>query len=123
MEQFTASLIGPLGKKQVFSDEEIRDTVAHDSAIAKMERYKIITVYVTNTLDQIVSIRVRANETNSTTGATNIGAAFNVAATTGIEARTLTPDTTGWLPYIFVNATAAVVPTTGNLNIYIVGRN
>ena len=123
MENFTIPLVGSPEEEYVFTNEEIRDAVAHNSAIADMTRYKLITIYVANTLNQIVSIQVRGNQTNSTTGATDIGGSFNVAATTGIEARILTPDTSGWLPFIYVTATAAGVVTSGNLNITITGRN
>lgn len=108
---------------QVFDDEEIRDAVAHNSDIANVSRFKVITIHVSNTLDQQVSIVVKVNRVNSTTGATTVGAAFNVAALTGIEARVLTQDTSGWLPYVFIEATAAGVPTLGNVNAYIIGRN
>ena len=107
----------------VFTDEKIRDTAAHNSAIANMARYKIVTIYIANTLDQQISVQAKANRTNSTTGATDVGAPFTVAATTGIEARTLTPEGEGWLPYLFIEVTAAGVPTTGSLNAYILGRN
>jgi len=108
---------------QVFDDEEIHDTNAHNSAIANMSKFKIVTIYVANTLDQIVSIQVKANRANSTIGATDVGVAFDVAATTGIEGRTLTPTGEGWLPYLFIEVTAAGVPTAGSLNSYILGRN
>lgn len=123
MRDFTIPLVGYPEENFVFKDEEIRDVVAHNSSIANMTRYKIISIYVANTLDQIISIQVRANQTKSTTGATDVGGAFNVAATTGIEARVLTPDTTGWLPYIYAIATATGLPTTGDLNVTITGRN
>lgn len=123
MESFTIPLVGSPEEEYVFTNEEIRDAVAHNSAIANMTRYKLITIYVANTLDQIISIRVRGNQTNSTTGATNVGGAFNVAATTGIEARILTPDTSGWLPFIYITATAAATPTSGSVDVTITGRN
>ena len=110
-------------EERLFTDEEIRDTAAHNSAIANMARYKIITIFVDNGLDTQISVQAKANRTNSTTGATDVGAAFTVAATTGIEARTLTPEGEGWLPYLFIEVTAADAPTAGNLNAYIIGRN
>ena len=108
---------------QVFEDEEIRDTNTHNSTIVDARNYSIIVIYVDNDLDQAVSIQVKANRANSTTGAVDVGAAFNVAATNGVEARVLTPDTSGWLPYIYVEATCAVAPTSGDLNCYIIRRN
>ena len=108
---------------QVFEDEEIRDTNAHNSTIVDARNYSIIVIYVDNDLDQVVSIQVKANRANSTTGAVDVGAAFSVAATNGVEARVLTPDTAGWLPYVYVEATCTVAPTSGNLNCYIIRRN
>lgn len=117
------SLTEEAAETQVFTDEEIRDTNAHNSSISNVSRYKIITVYVDNDLNQSISIQVKANRANSTTGATNIGTPFSVAATSGVEARTITPENEGFLPYIFVEATCSVSPASGDLNVYTIGRN
>jgi len=109
---------------QIFTNEEIRDAVAHNSDIANMTKFKVRTIRVVNTLDQDVSIKTYQNRLNTTTNAQDIkGVVFTVIATTGIEVRTLVPETCGWEPYIYVEATAAGVPTAGDLNVYITGRN
>ena len=108
---------------QVFTDEEIRDTLAHNSIVADCSRYKYATVHIDNDLNQIVSIQMKVNRTNSVTGAVDVGAPFDVAATSGIEMRTLTPETCGWSPYLFAEATCAVAPASGDVNAYINVRN
>ena len=100
---------------------EIRDTDPHDSDIASCRAHTIITVFVDNDLNQDVSVQVKGNRVNSVTGAVNIGSAFTVAADDR-ESRTLTPDTSGWLPYIFVTVTASVAPTEDAINVYIIKK-
>jgi len=77
------------------------------------------TVFVQNTLDQDVTIQVKKNRSKSVTGALDMGAAFSVAAG-GNDAKTLTLETVGWLPYLFISAQCATAPTAGNLTIYLV---
>jgi photosystem II stability/assembly factor-like uncharacterized protein len=108
----------------VFTNEAIADALAHNSDIANMKRFKMRTIRVVNTLDQDVTIKIYQNRANSTVGAEDIkGIVFTVAALTGIETRTLLPETCGWMPFIYAEATAAGIPTLGNLNCYIIGRN
>jgi hypothetical protein len=108
---------------QVFTDLEIRDGLAHDSDIADMHRYKYVTIFVLNTHDEDVTIQVRANMDRGTTNAQDVGGSFVVAALTGVEARTMVPEACGWLPYLYLEATPAAVPTLGDLNAYMIGRN
>ena len=108
-------------EKQVFEDEEIRDTNAHNSAVGDCRYFNIITVWVENGLDQNVSVQVKGNRVNSVTGAVDIGTAFDVA-TVDREARTMEPTDEGFLPYIFIEVTAAGVPTSGNLNAYLIKK-
>ncbi len=109
---------------RVFTDEAITDALAHDSGIAIMSRFKMRTIRVVNTLDQDVTIKIYQNRINSTTDAEDVkGIVFTVAALIGIETRTLLPETCGWMPYMYAEATAGGVPTLGNLNAYILGRN
>ena len=108
-------------ERQVMEDVEIRDTDPHDSDIADVRNFNIITIFVDNDLNQAVSVQVKGNRVNSITGAVNIGSAFTVAAD-DTESRTLTPDTSGWLPYIFVTVTASVAPTEDAINVYIIKK-
>lgn len=106
---------------QVFEDEEIRDVLAHNSAVGDCRYFNVITILVVNGLDQNVSVQVKGNRANSTTGAVDIGDAFNVA-TVDREARTMEPTDEGFLPFIFIEVTAAGVPTTGDLNAYLIKK-
>jgi len=76
-----------------------------------------ITIYVKNGLDQDVTIQVMANKDKSTSGAVPVGSSFTVAAGDE-ESRTLTPDTSGWLPYVYVTAACATAPSSGRLDVY-----
>ena len=105
-------------EERIMEDVEIRDTDPHDSDISDVQNFDIITIFVDNDLNQDVSVQVKGNRVNSVTGAVNIGSAFTVAADDR-ESRTLTPDTSGWLPYIFVTVTAPVAPTEDAINVYI----
>jgi len=106
---------------QIFKDEVIRDTNAHNSAVGDCRYFNIITVWVKNGLDQNVNVQVKGNRVNSTTGAVNMGTAFDVT-TDDEEARTYEPTDEGFLPYIFIEVTAAGVPTSGNLNAYLIRK-
>ncbi len=110
-------------EKQIFTNEGITDTNAHNSILFNSSRYKYVTFYITNTHNQALTVQVKGNRSNSTTGAVNIGSTFTIAATTGIEARTLVMGNDGYLPYLFITVTASVAPTTGNINSYSIGRN
>jgi len=106
---------------QIFEDEAIRDAVAHNSIIGDSRYFNIITIWVENGLDQNVSVQIKGNRVNSVVGAVDIGAAFNVV-TVDREARTMEPTDEGFLPYIFIEVTAAGVPTAGNLNAYLIKK-
>lgn len=126
LTEFDLRIIGDgdyYSDKQCFTDQAITDVVSHNSLIFDSVRYKIITFYIANTLDQDITIQVRANRSNSTTGSVTVGSTFTVAATTGIEARTVWVNNDGWLPYYYITAIATVAPTSGSLNCYISGRN
>ena len=117
----TILLSTELSEVQIFDDEEIRDVNAHNSVVGDCSYFNIITIWVENGLDQNVSVQVKGNRVNSTAGAVDIGAAFDVA-TVDREARTLEPTDEGFLPYIFIEVTAAVIPTAGNLNAYLIRK-
>jgi len=110
-------------ESQIFTDYAITDTNPHNSSIFNTSRYKFVTLYITNTHNQALTVQVMANRLNSTTGAVSVGTAFTVAATTGTEARTIIIDTDGYLPYYFIEVNAAVAPLSGDVNAYAIGRN
>lgn len=106
---------------QIFEDEEITDIAAHNSGIGVCSYFGIITVWVENGLDQDVSVQIKGNRVNSVIGAVDIGDAFDVA-TDDREARTFEPVDEGFLPFIFIEVTAAGVPTDGDLNAYLIKK-
>ena len=108
-------------EEQIFEDEAIRDALAHNSAVGDCRYFNVITIWVENTLDQIVGVQVMGNRVNSVDGAVDINDAFNVP-TLDRMARTMEPTDTGFLPYIFIEVTAAGVPTTGDLNAYLIKK-
>lgn len=118
----TTLLSTELSEVQVFEDEEIRDANAHNSDVGDCRYFNIITIWVENGLDQNVSVQVKGNMVNSVVGAVDIGAAFDVA-TVDRESRTIEPVNAGFLPYIFIEVTAAGVPTDGNLNAHLIRKS
>jgi len=108
-------------EEQIFEDEEIRDVLAHNSDVGDCRYFNVITIWVENGLDQNVSVQITGNRVNSVVGAVDIGVAFDVV-TLDREARTMDPTDEGFLPYIFVEITAAGVPTTGDLNAYLIKK-
>jgi hypothetical protein len=78
---------------------------------------KVATLYIVNGLNQDVTIQVKGNRERTLTNAVNIGSAFTVSKGSS-DSRTLTPDTSGWLPYITVSLSCSVAPTSGSVTIY-----
>jgi len=60
---------------------------------------KLISIYIDNSLNQDVTIQVKANRESQ-------------------DARTLSPETSGWLPYIMVEVQCSVAPVSGSLTIW-----
>jgi len=101
---------------QLFARFPIRDTLAHPSDFCEWNEEPALTLWLSNTHDQDLTIQVYGNQVGSRLGAVKVGASFTLPA--GEQAsRTLTPDTSGWLPYILIEAKAAVVPTKGDLTV------
>ena len=78
-----------------------------------------VTVFVENSLDQDVTVQVKANRVKSTTGAVDVGSSFTVPAGSS-DARTLTPDTSGWLPYLYVELKCSTAPSSGSVTVHLV---
>jgi len=76
-----------------------------------------ITLYINNQLNQPVTVQVKGNITNSASGLVDIGSSFTVSASTA-DAKTLSPDTCGFLPYITVSLSCSTAPTSGSVSIY-----
>jgi hypothetical protein len=83
------------------------------------EQLRRFTVFVDNGLNQAVTVQVKANREASATKGVNVGSAFSVAAGS-TDARIVSPETSGWLPYVFVEVSCSTAPTSGSLTIYFV---
>lgn len=81
------------------------------------EELKVITIYVDNGLDQPVTVQIKANREASLAKSVNVGSAFTVPAGS-TDARTLTPDTSGWLPYVTVTLVCSSAPSSGSVTVY-----
>jgi hypothetical protein len=81
------------------------------------EILKKITIFVDNGLDQDVTIQIKGNRVKDFAKNVNIGSAFLVSKNS-TDARTLTPDTSGGVPYITVSLVCSVAPTSGSITIY-----
>jgi hypothetical protein len=78
-----------------------------------------VTVFISNSLDQAVNIQVVGCRDLSCSDRVDIGSAITVPAGSK-DARTLTPDTSGWLPFITVRAWCTSAPTSGVLDVWLV---
>jgi hypothetical protein len=117
----TTAILSESDEEHVIDSLEIRDVLAHNSDVSDCDLFNMFAVFVVNGLDQQVGVQVMGNRVNSVVGAVDIGDPFNVA-TLDSEARTVAPDNDGWLPYIFFEVTAAVLPTDGDIDVYIVRK-
>ena len=113
----TREVLSKTYETQIFTDEEIRDTNAHNSSIVDCRIYNLVTFFVINDLNQSVTIQVKGNRANSVTGALDVGDSFTVAASdSGAKAIAALVD--GVLPYMFAEITASVAPSSDDLNCY-----
>lgn len=113
----TREVLSKTYETQIFTDEEIRDINAHTSSIVDCRIYNLVTFFVINDLDQLVTVQVKGNRVNSASGALDIGSSFTVAASdSGAKAIAALVD--GVLPYLFAEITAGVAPSSGDLNCY-----
>ncbi|KKL81152.1 hypothetical protein LCGC14_1997640 [marine sediment metagenome] len=84
------------------------------STLVNWSNGKRLLIKVTSTLDQEVLIQTIGNTTDSTTGATDIQGPLPCPAGTSITIGLAWDD---WHPYIGIEITSAVAPTTGTLTI------
>jgi hypothetical protein len=78
-----------------------------------------VTVFISNSLDQAVNIQVVGCRDSNCVDSVDIGSAITVPAGSK-DARTLTPETSGWLPFITVRAWCTSAPTSGVLDVWLV---
>jgi len=108
-------------EETLFEGYEIRDTAEHPSEIIEWNEEEACTIWVSNTHDQDLIIQVKGNRLPSTLGSVNVGSSFTLSAGKQ-DSRTLTPNTSGWLPYIYITAKAATAPTKGAISAYALKR-
>lgn len=78
---------------------------------------RLISIYIDNGLNQNVTVQIKANREKAHAKAVTVGQSFIVAANSQV-AKSMSIQTSGWLPYIMVEVFCNVVPTAGNLTIY-----
>jgi len=106
----------PHQTEELFYNEEIRDTNTHNSKAADCRIFKNKTFLLVNTLDQSVDFQVQASWDRAFTDPVNIGSPVTLAAGNVTTQRDYAV-TDYYFPYFRVQATAAGVPTTGNVNV------
>ena len=99
----------------------IRDTALYYSEIADVSNFRYFTVSVINELNQPVTVQIYGNWTATTINAVAIGPSFAVHSNSH-EARTITPETSGWLPFIFVTLKCDLAPTSGSISVVVIGK-
>ncbi len=92
----------------------IRTAATFNSTLVNWSTGKRLVLKVANTLDQDVLIQVIGNTSNSTTGATDIEGPLPCVAGGNITIGLAWDD---WHPYVGVEITTAVAPTTGTLTV------
>jgi len=79
----------------------------------------IATVYVENGLDQPVAVQVLGAISDKPPATVPIGSSFTVSAG-ATDAKTLVPESSGWLPYITVSLTCFAAPTSGAVRVLLI---
>ncbi|MCC6049147.1 MAG: hypothetical protein LM580_00470 [Thermofilum sp.] len=80
---------------------------------------KIVTVYVENGLDQPVTVQILGAASSSPSVTVPIGSSFTVPAGAA-DAKTLVPESSGWLPYITVSLSCSTAPSSGAVKVLLV---
>jgi len=78
-----------------------------------------VTVFVDNGLNQAVTVQIKGNRVKDLAKSVNVGSSFAVPAGSA-DARTLTPDTCGWLPYLTASLQCSTAPTSGSVTVYLI---
>ena len=101
-----------LGDKMVEVRGDIDYTTLNDA-------YGLVTIYVINSLDQTVTVQIKGNRIESTEYSSSVGASFTVASNS-VDFRTLIASQSGVLPYIYVEVSCSIAPTSGNVTVYLI---
>jgi hypothetical protein len=79
----------------------------------------VVTVFISNGLDQPVNVQIVGCRDCSCSDSVDVGSVIVVPAGSK-DARTLTPETSGWLPFITVRVWCTTAPTSGALDVWLV---
>jgi hypothetical protein len=79
----------------------------------------IATVFIDNGLNQPVNVQIVGCRDRGCSDSVDVGSVIVVPAGSK-DARTLTPETSGWLPFITVRVWCTTAPTSGALNVWLV---
>jgi len=115
------------GTEPLFADEwnTVVDALdeLHESygeIMSTLEKFKPpVALFVSNGLNQDTTVVVKGNASQTTKGAVPLGVTLTVKAG-GTAFATLTPYTTGWLPYIYVEVRCSTAPTSGSITVLLV---
>ena len=121
---------GTLAPQDVVVDAlAIRDTTAHTPATDAAEMsfldvhaYGGVSFLIVNGLDQAVTVTAMGNITNGVANAGTFSGAPSVAAGDSTIV-TLTPDTSGWAPWVYLSLVAASTPSSGSVTVTAVRHN
>jgi len=76
------------------------------------------TVYVINNMDQPVRYRVKGNVSATTRGAVRVGS-DRVVGAGGVDAATLTCETSGYLPVLYLEFQCDTAPASGSVTAWL----
>jgi len=104
---------------QIFEAKAIRDTKLYYTDVSNCIGFPVITFFVINETDQDATVQIMANMESTYMNAVNVGSALTVSAGTS-ESATLTPDTTGWLPFVMATVRFSTAPTKGTISVRVI---
>jgi hypothetical protein len=78
-----------------------------------------VTVFISNGLNQAVNVQIVGCRDRSCSDSVEVGSVIVVPAGSK-DARTLTPETSGWLPFITVRVWCTTAPTSGAVTVWLV---
>jgi hypothetical protein len=103
--------------KRIIMEACKREIEELTSAVARLKAP--VTVFVSNRHNQAVSVQVVGCRDPGCVDSVDIDSAITVPAGSK-DARTLTPNTSGWLPFITVRVWCTEAPTNGVLDVWLV---
>jgi hypothetical protein len=79
----------------------------------------VVTVFISNGLDRPVNVQIVGCRDRGCSDSVDVGSVIVVPAGSK-DARTLTPETSGWLPFITVRVWCSTAPTNGAVSVWLV---